>query len=70
MTQSLDLAILDASKNEALAFGRCNSDIALARLPLGTELSSLRSFRDRIDRALRGKEKRPAVAELTNYGHL
>lgn len=70
MTETLDLAILDASPhNEALVLGRCNSDIAVARLPLGKELFELQSFRNRIDRALRGIEKRPPVSELTNYGH-
>jgi hypothetical protein len=39
MAETLDLTILDASPHpEALAFCRCSSDIAVARLPLGKEL--------------------------------
>ena len=70
MPETLDLTILDASPlKEALLLGRCDSDIAVARLPFGNELPELGRFRDRIDRALRGMEKRPGVDELTSYGH-
>lgn len=69
MADTLDLAILDANKEEAIAYGRCNSDIAVANLPLDKQFSDLHKFRLRIDRALRGIENRPPVNELTNYGH-
>lgn len=71
MTETFDLAILDASPlKEAVAFARCNSDIAISRLSLGTTFTQLANFRNQIDRSLRGKEKeRLSITELTAYGH-
>ena len=70
MAEIFDLAILDASPLEAVAYARCNSDIAISRLSFGTTFNELTEFRNRIDRSLRGKEtERLAVTELTAYGH-
>jgi hypothetical protein len=70
MAETFDLAILDASPlKEAVAYARCNSDIAVSRLNFGTALAELAGFRDQIDRSLRAKEKRPPVKDLTAYGH-
>jgi len=70
MAVTLDLAILNSrTSTYAIAFARCNSDFAVARLPFGKNLKGLQAFHQLIDRALRGKEKRPAIDELTDYGH-
>lgn len=70
MADALDVTILDSgSPGRVVAVARCASDLAIVRLSYNGELQTLLNFRDRIDRALRGLEKRPRVQELTDYGH-
>jgi hypothetical protein len=68
-TDALDLYILDSGGDEfAILLARSGDDLAVGRLPFGQELADLSSFRDRIDRAVRGFDDRPKPAELEAYG--
>jgi hypothetical protein len=67
--EALDLMILDSGQpDRALAVARRACDLAVATLPCGDDLSALIRFRSRIDRSLRGFEKRPEKDELTEFG--
>lgn len=66
---TLDLTLLDSgSKDFVLAVARHGADLAFARLACGDALDRLSTFRTRIDRAIRGLERRPKVEELTDFG--
>ncbi len=65
----LDLAMLEVgSPSHAVAFARRGADLASQPLKLGEPLERLAAFRTRIDRALRGHERRPSAAEFSRFG--
>jgi hypothetical protein len=66
---AFDLSVLDAGTSEyAVAMARAGHDVALARVPFGTELSALIAFRSRIEDSIYGKQDRPKSTELSDYG--
>ncbi|HEV7667549.1 MAG TPA: CHAT domain-containing protein [Thermoanaerobaculia bacterium] len=65
----LDLSILDAG-DRAVVLGRWGSDVAIGRLAIdATSLGDLESFRDRLDRALRGAADPPPFEDLKGLGN-
>lgn len=69
MSEILDLAILDSGNlAQVTVMARSGSDLALARLECEPMISNLTMFRQTIDRALLGREKRPERKALTQFG--
>jgi hypothetical protein len=67
--QSLDLIVLDSGvPTHVVALGRAGSDLALVRIACAELLADLDDFRGRIDRALRGRERRPLANDLLDFG--
>lgn len=66
----LDLMILNSKKpNTAIGYARRKGDVVITEIPMGPELKSLISFRDRIRKALEpGPEARPTAQELAAFG--
>jgi CHAT domain len=67
----LELSILDSySKSWAIGLGRHGSDIAIARIPLDTELRELQTFSDNLFDVLRGRGrgKKPEAPEVMDFG--
>jgi CHAT domain len=65
----LDLAILDSGNPaRATVMARSGPDLALAQIQCEPALSKLSAFRQTIDRALLGLEKRPERKALTQFG--
>jgi hypothetical protein len=68
MSDALDLLILDAgSTGRAVAYAQSEADTAVAVLSCQA-ISQLKDFRDRLNRATNGQEKRPTPQDLTSFG--
>jgi len=56
-------------KTPSIVFARCESDVAVAILPLGRALNDLLDYKDLINRVLLENGVRPSKNELTKFGH-
>ena len=68
MNDDMTLFILDsANPKQAVVLARHGVNMAIEPLPCD-ELAELLEFRDRIDQAMRGNQKRPTSKDLAAYG--
>ena len=68
MKDVLDLLILDAgSAGRAVAYAQSEADTAVEALSCQA-LDQLKDFRDRLNRATNGQEKRPTPQDLSTFG--
>lgn len=71
MSEGLELSILDAhAPGYAIALGRREQDIAIAKISFGSQMDALSSFGTRLNTALKGlgTANRPTSHELLQFG--